>query len=171
MPRASLPGMAKLPDWLVMAVSKVLWIGNIKPAPGTLGALTGTVFYAVALQDASNGTKLFAIIFMLAIGWVFCDEAEKRIGEIDPGCVIFDEFSAMPIVFIGLVVPESVSLRLLQLFAGFALFRVFDIAKPFGISRIQDLPGGLGIMADDVVAAVACCAIMHIGTFAALYAF
>jgi phosphatidylglycerophosphatase A len=170
MPRGiSFPGMGKLPDWLVMAVAKVLWVGDIRPAPGTLGALAGTVFYAVALQDVSAGTKLFAIILLLAVGWVFCDEAEKRIGSIDPGCVVFDEFAVMPIVFLGLFVPASVPWRLAQLFAGFAVFRVFDIAKPFGISRIQDLPGGLGIMADDVVAALASCAVLHIGTFAMIY--
>jgi phosphatidylglycerophosphatase A len=167
--RVSFPCMDRLPDWLVMAVAKVLWIGDLKPAPGTLGALAGTVFYAVALQDASNGARLFAIVFMLAVGWIFCDEAEKRIGETDPGCVVFDEFAVMPIVFLGLATPAGVTWRLSQLFAGFAIFRVFDIAKPFGISRIQDLPGGLGIMADDVVAAVASCAVLHLVTFAAAY--
>jgi len=162
--------MDKLPDWLVMAVAKVLWIGDLKPAPGTLGALAGTVFYAVALQDTSNGAKLFAIVVLLAIGSIFCDEAEKRIGTTDPGCVVFDEFAVMPIVFMGLATPASLPWRLAQLFAGFALFRAFDIAKPYGISRIQDLPGGLGIVADDVVAAVASCAIMHILTFVAIHA-
>jgi len=161
--------MNRLPDCVVMAVAKVLWIGNLKPAPGTLGALAGTVFYAVALQEASNGAKLFAIVLMLIVGLFFCDEAEKRIGEIDPGCVIFDEFAVMPIVFLGVIVPDNVPWRLGQLFLGFLLFRLFDIAKPFGISRIQDLPGGLGIMADDVVAAVASCALLHIMTFATFY--
>ena len=168
--RVSFPGMNRLPDWLVMAVAKVLWLGDLKPAPGTLGALAGTVFYAVALQDASSGAKLFAIIVMLAIGLAFCDEAEKRLGETDPGCVIFDEFAVMPIVFLGLATPESLIWRLAQLLAGFAIFRVFDIAKPFGISRIQDLPGGLGVMADDVVAAVASCAVLQLVTFVASYA-
>jgi phosphatidylglycerophosphatase A len=158
--------MGRLPEWLVKAVAEVLWIGELGPAPGTLGALVGTVFFAVCLQDLSGKAVFFAILALLIVGWLFCDEAERRIGRHDPGCVIFDEFAAMPIVFIGLEVPSGVGARLVLLLAGFALFRVFDIAKPFGISRIQDLPGGLGIMADDVVAAIVCCAILHIGVFA-----
>ena len=45
--------------------------------------------------------------------------------------------------------------------AGFALFRLFDIAKPLGIRRLQDLPGGWGVVVDDVAAALAACATLH----------
>jgi phosphatidylglycerophosphatase A len=51
------------------------------------------------------------------------------------------------------------------LLAGFALFRLFDIAKPFGIRRLQALPAGWGVVADDVAAALASCATLHIGAW------
>jgi phosphatidylglycerophosphatase A len=49
--------------------------------------------------------------------------------------------------------------------AGFALFRLFDIAKPFGISRLQRLPGGWGVVIDDLAAALVACAVLHGGVW------
>jgi phosphatidylglycerophosphatase A len=49
------------------------------------------------------------------------------------------------------------------LVAGFLLFRLFDITKPFGIGRLQSLPAGWGVVADDLAAALATCATLHIG--------
>jgi phosphatidylglycerophosphatase A len=49
--------------------------------------------------------------------------------------------------------------------AGFALFRFFDIVKPLGIKRLQHLPGGWGVVVDDVVAALAACATLHGGVW------
>jgi phosphatidylglycerophosphatase A len=79
----------------------------------------------------------------------------------DPGCIVLDEFAAMPLVFLGtdgLVTPERLPVLL---FAGFALFRFFDILKPLGIRRLQDLPGGLGVLVDDLAAALAACGTLH----------
>lgn len=163
MNRPSLPFMGRLPGWLVKGVATLFGLGNLKPGPGTIGSLVGTVFFALVLQDLSSVVVFWVIIAMLIVGCFICDEAEIRIGKHDPGSVIFDEFAAMPIVFLGLTTPESLKVRLLQLLAGFVLFRIFDIAKPFGISRIQDLPGGLGIMIDDVAAALVSCALLHLG--------
>ena len=161
--RRSLPLMERLPGWLVMGVSTLCGIGRIGPAPGTLGALAGTVFVALVLPGASWWISLLWIVALFAVGWLFCDEAEKRLGIHDPGIVIFDEFTAMPIVFWGVAVPANGWIWLAMLAVGFGLFRLFDIAKPFGIARLQVLPGGLGIMIDDVAAALACCGLLHLG--------
>ena len=77
--------------------------------------------------------------------------------------MILDEFSVVPLCFLGwpqlaAVVPTWVVFAL-----GFAVFRLLDITKPFGISALQELPGGWGVMADDFVAALATCALLHIG--------
>jgi len=48
------------------------------------------------------------------------------------------------------------------LLAGFVLFRIFDIAKPFGISKLQNLPGGLGCVVDDLAAGIASCIVLHL---------
>jgi phosphatidylglycerophosphatase A len=154
--------LSKLPDALVNGVATVFHLGRIGPAPGTLGALAGTVFFALALQNASPSVRFWTILFLLFAGVLFSGEAERRMGKRDPGCVIIDEFAVMPIVFLGMATPSGVWANLAMLAAGFGLFRVFDIAKPFGIDRIQDLPGGIGIMADDVVAALYSCAVLHI---------
>jgi len=160
--RASLPLMSRLPDRLVHAVATLGGLGNVGPAPGTLGSLAGTLFYALILQNASSSSSFLCVLALLVVGLFFCDEAELRIGRPDPGCVILDEFVAMPIVFLGLGTPADICWRVIMLSLGFAAFRFLDILKPFGISRIQDLPGGLGIMADDVAAALVACAFMHL---------
>jgi len=76
--------------------------------------------------------------------------------------VILDEFVVMPLCFLGwrsLVGPLPPWAVFLT---GFALFRFFDILKPLGIRRLQDLPGGWGVVVDDVAAALASCAVMHL---------
>jgi phosphatidylglycerophosphatase A len=87
-------------------------------------------------------------------------------GRKDPGEVILDEFVAMPLCFLGwpaLVHPLPAWAIFLL---GLGLFRLFDITKPLGISRLQDLPAGWGIVIDDTAAALAACAVMHAGQWA-----
>jgi phosphatidylglycerophosphatase A len=75
-----------------------------------------------------------------------------------------DEFVVMPLCFLGwqaLPAAWVADARWAVFLGGFGLFRLFDIAKPLGISRLQDLPGGWGVVADDVAAALAACATLH----------
>jgi phosphatidylglycerophosphatase A len=94
-----------------------------------------------------------------------CGEAEIRLGKGDPGEVILDEFVAMPLCFLGWPALVAVMPTWAALVAGFAVFRLFDIAKPFGISRLQRLPGGWGVVIDDLAAALAACAVLHGGVW------
>jgi phosphatidylglycerophosphatase A len=80
--------------------------------------------------------------------------------------VILDEFIAMPLCFLGWRALPAVLPTWAVLLAGFALFRLFDIWKPLGIRRLQALPGGWGVVADDLVAALAACATLHITLWA-----
>lgn len=137
-------------------------LGKIGPAPGTLGALAGTLFFALVLQGTPLWLQGAIILLLLVLGTVACDIAERSMGEKDPGCIILDEFAVMPIVFLGLTMPESLLPRILWLAGGFAAFRFFDILKPLGISKVQKVRGGLGIMLDDVLAAIASCGVMQI---------
>jgi phosphatidylglycerophosphatase A len=84
-----------------------------------------------------------------------CGIAEKILGKEDPKEVILDEFVAQPLVFLAIPFSKQGMEMLLLLGAGFALFRLFDILKPLGISRLQSLSGGLGVVADDIAAAFA----------------
>lgn len=153
--------MAALPSWLVNGMATLGGLGRIGPAPGTLGSAAGTVFYALVMYRCERPLSFAITLLLLIAGVFFCDEAEIRMNKSDPGCVILDEFAVMPLVFMGLHWPNATWQMLLVLIAGFLLFRVFDILKPFGISRIQELPGGLGVMADDIVAALVSCLLLH----------
>jgi len=106
------------------------------------------------------GTLLLSAVgIYIAIG--VCGEAEFRLGRRDPGEVILDEFVVMPLCFLGWPVLAVNLPNWVIFLAGFALFRFFDIIKPFGIKRLQTLPGGWGVVMDDVAAALAACATLH----------
>ena len=103
----------------------------------------------------------------LAASVPLCGRAEKILGQKDPGEIVLDEITAVPACYaslIGTLHFSSTGLPSLRelaaqpaawgwLAAGFLLFRLFDIWKPPPIGRIQNLPGGWGITADDVLAA------------------
>jgi phosphatidylglycerophosphatase A len=142
-------------------------IGKKCPAPGTFGSFAGVL--AVLLLSWSTQLPLLTIgllfIPLILVGIPICTEAEKSIGRSDPGEVIWDEFASIPLVYIGL--PASISLvnpreMLVWLFVGFIYFRIFDIIKPLGIKRIQHIGKGLGVMIDDVLAAVYASGLLHL---------
>jgi phosphatidylglycerophosphatase A len=81
--------------------------------------------------------------------------AAKRLHDPDPACVIIDEIVAMPVALAGLAAVWW------QAAIGFVAFRVFDIWKPLPIRQSQRLPGGWGIVVDDLLAGVAACVVTH----------
>jgi len=102
----------------------------------------------------------------LYVAIALCGEAELRLGRKDPGEVILDEFMAMPLCYLGWAHLLAGPLGTWSmLFAGFAIFRFFDILKPLGIAKLQDLPGGWGVVIDDVAAALATCVVLHAGVW------
>lgn len=140
-------------------------LGRRLPAPGTWGSLAGLLYFAVFFQRAGIGVTLVAsaVAAFLAVG--LCGEAEVRLGKTDPGEVVLDEVIVIPLCFLGWRTLLGHAPAWALLLAGFALFRVFDIVKPFGIARLQSLPGGWGVVADDVAAALAACAALHVGVW------
>ena len=83
---------------------------------------------------------------------------EKERGK-DPGLVVIDEFVGQWLALFCL--PRAIAIYII----GFALFRLFDIWKPFPVNRIQSLPGGWGIMLDDVLAAIYTNLCLHLFVF------
>ena len=135
-------------------------VGRIKKAPGTLGSVVGVVFYSVIFYYASPFTFIILAALSAYFSVAICDAAEKRLQMRDPGMIVLDEVVAVPLIFIGMggdsgLIAQNDGWPILL--AGFVLFRAFDIIKPFGISRLQNLPGGLGCVADDIAAALAAC--------------
>ena len=158
-----------LPDSWVIGIA-TLWFGRSVKAPGTWGSLAGLLFYTVFF---ARSHWLFCAILgavSLYVAAALCDEAEKRLHQTDPGAVILDEVVAMPLVYLGLsALPQGILPYWAVLLMGFALFRLFDIVKPFGIARLQRLPGGIGVVADDVAAGLASCVVLHLGIMALVW--
>jgi phosphatidylglycerophosphatase A len=135
-------------------------LGRLK-APGTWGSAAGLLWWAlvVRLAHAKGGPHEFlfdALVVLMAI--CICGVAAAFLGKKDPSEVILDEFAAMPLVYLfnpmGEAMHGGTKVGLLFILLGFLLFRLFDITKPFGIRALEKLPGGFGIVLDDVMAAV-----------------
>jgi phosphatidylglycerophosphatase A len=138
-------------------------LGRLR-APGTWGSAAGLLWWAlvVRLAHAKGWHHEFifdALVVLLAI--VCCGVAAFMIGKKDPSEVILDEFAAMPLVFLFNPYVYGGKSSLLLILLGFLLFRLFDITKPFGIKALEKLPGGFGIVLDDVMAAVYANLVLH----------
>ena len=140
-------------------------LGRVKKGPGTVGSIAGIGLYAVFFHQATPLGYLLCMLLFIYLAVALCDDAEQRLQMRDPGMIILDEFVALPLVFFGMNGPQGLVVQYggwPVLIAGFVLFRLFDIVKPFGISKLQNLPGGLGCVADDLAAAIASCVVLHL---------
>ena len=156
----------RLPAKFVTAVATLGPLGRKLPAPGTWGSLAGLLYVLVFFRhlNARETLAVTAIAAYLAVG--LTGEAARRLGRTDPGEVILDEFVVMPLVFLGWRFgPGGVWPEWVGLLAGFGLFRFYDILKPLGIKRLQSWPDGWGIVVDDIAAAFAACATLHLGAW------
>lgn len=132
---------------LVLFLATGCGLGWIPFAPGTFGSLGGLVLVYGLSQLPTWGYVLGEVAF-IAVGIWICTRAGQLMGRLDPPSVVWDEIAAFPIVFAG--VPFTPWTAVL----GFLWFRVFDIAKPFPINRLERLPRGWGVMSDDLMAGV-----------------
>jgi phosphatidylglycerophosphatase A len=154
-----------LPTHTVLALATLGPIGRSRHAPGTWGSLAGLIYQLIFFHYLSPLVAALVALPGLWLAVVVCGEAEFRLGQRDPGQVVLDEFAVMPLCFLGwptmiAVFPDKTWVWAVLL-AGFAVFRFFDILKPLGIARLQNLPGGWGVVADDAAAALATCATLH----------
>jgi len=123
-------------------------LGRIGFAPGTFGAAAGAI---VALGMARLSLPPLAeaglLVAVNLLGIPACTRAARLIGRgQDPGSIVYDEAASLPLAL--LVVPAAARSEPLVAVA-FLLHRLFDITKPFPCRRLEHLPAGLGIMADD----------------------
>ena len=135
-------------DNLILALSTGGGIGKIPVAPGTFGTLWGIpICFGLSRIDAAASLGVI-VAFTLGAIWV-AGEAEKRLGSKDPGPIVIDEIAGFMVTLWGL--PFTVSTAV----GGFFIFRLLDIVKPFPIRRLEkQLPGGAGVVLDDVAAGV-----------------
>lgn len=158
--------MAFLPERLVRNVATIGPVGYWGKAPGTNGSIVGVLLYTLLFHFLHPVAYAVALVILLLLAVAFCDEAERRMHKSDPGEVIIDEVVVMPICFIGLqpAIAQLGHFAWVVLLAGFLLFRFFDILKPLGIKKLQDLPGGWGVAIDDIAAAIAACVCLQLLT-------
>ncbi len=147
---------------LFTAIATLGPIGRKLPAPGTWGSAAGLLYVTAFFQRLTVAENLIASAIGAAVAAYLCGEAEIHMGRKDPGEVILDEFVAMPLCFLGWPLLVHRWPIWAVLLAGFALFRFFDILKPLGISKLQAIRGGWGVVIDDTAAALASCAVLHV---------
>lgn len=137
-----------------MWVATVAGAGYFPVLPGTVGSAVGVGIVAAldAIPFATAGRDaalIGAAVLIFFVGVWAAGESEKFFGRTDPGHVVIDEVVGQMLTF--LLVPHA-SWKLLL--AGLGLFRFFDVTKPFPAGRAERLPGGWGIMIDDLLAGV-----------------
>jgi phosphatidylglycerophosphatase A len=132
------------------------YIGYAPVAPGTFGSAAGLAIYALVRVSDSMVVETAAIAALFAIGVWSGTEAEHHFGGVDPGPIVLDEVVGM-LVTLALI-PVNVTGALV----GFFVFRALDVLKPWPAGRFERLPGGLGVMADDGMAAVYANVVMRI---------
>lgn len=134
--------------------------GLAPKAPGTAGSLAALLFFPFLL---TLGPLIYLLVLLLSgiAGGFICGHAAKKLDVHDDGRIVWDEFvgqwiALFPLVVwvnAGLVLRWPVLLGLVAL--GFALFRLFDVWKPWPIRLLdRHVPGGFGIMVDDVLAGI-----------------
>ena len=143
-------------DTGIIWLSAGMGLGFFPWAPGTVGSLAGPPL-AWSLQRAGIQGSLWGVCTVLAflVSVWLCDRAAQLLRAKDPSVVVLDEIVAF--LFVFALVPVSLTTA----GVGFALFRLFDIWKPWPIRAFEKLPGGLGIMADDAVAGMIAGAILY----------
>ncbi len=129
--------------------------GLARKAPGTFGTLAGFPIYALLLL-LPEGFYLPVTVLLSALGIGLCGYASQRLGDHDHGGIVYDEMAGLWLTLWAIPVTAQ------ALIAGFVLFRLFDIVKPWPIRWLdRNVSGGLGIMLDDILAAVFANLLLH----------
>jgi len=162
LPRPSLP----FNEAVILWVAQGFGSGRAPFAPGTFGSLVGLLWVMALLMTGSFWGYVFGTAWGLTLSVLICGSAERILRQHDPSSVVLDEIAAMPICFLPWAAVAWFRFDALPtasiLFDAkhwywtvilFALFRLFDVAKPWPVRQSQRLPGGWGVTADDVLAA------------------
>ncbi len=131
---------------LSVLVASVGYVGFFPIAPGTAGSLAALALFAFVRWVGVPAFELATIVAVFAVGVWAANGTEAALGRKDPGVVVIDEVLGM------LITLALLPLSLTGIALGFVLFRALDVIKPYPAAQLEDLHGGLGIMADDAVA-------------------
>ena len=127
-------------------ITSFFYLGHSRFMPGTMGSLGGlAVYFLVRNNEILYG---FSILFLFVLGIIFSGEAEKIYKRKDAKMIVIDEACGMLLALF--FVPVS----MFSVILGFFIFRVFDILKPPPAKRMERITGSLGVMFDDIIAAL-----------------
>ena len=133
-------------------LAEVYPIGRVKYAPGTLASLIALAFgYYILIFLNIKFFLLFVFIFVI-LSYFLCEAHIRLFNEKDPKEIVVDEFGGQFIALLGIIDSNNTNHILISLLSSFFLFRFFDITKLGPIKKLEKLPGGIGILADDLVA-------------------
>lgn len=122
------------------------YVGYVPVAPGTAGSIAGLALYGAAGLLGGTQVEVGVLAVVLAVGVWSSAASERHLGVTDPGVIVIDEVAGMLITLLALQPTWG------GVLAGFLAFRFFDVIKPFPARWAERLPGGWGVMADDVIA-------------------
>jgi phosphatidylglycerophosphatase A len=133
-------------DHVAAFIATAAGAGFLPKAPGTAGSAVGVLLYLLMDATGAGAWLVHAILFLFFAGILAAQRVETFWGH-DSQRIVIDEVVGQMIAFssVGMTQHSWVSV-----ITGFALFRVFDIVKPFPVRHLERLPGGAGVIADDV---------------------
>jgi phosphatidylglycerophosphatase A len=128
-------------------VATGLGAGYSPLAPGTAGSLVGLALFW-PLSRLAAGVQLGALAVLFLAGVLSSSRVARNVGRKDPGLVVVDEIAGMwtTLLFVPFTLPVAL--------VAFVAFRVMDVTKPWPARALEALPGGWGIMCDDLMAGV-----------------
>lgn len=132
---------------LILFIAQGGYVGRFPFAPGTVGTLAAIPLY-LAMMRLSPAVYLALCVLLFLVGTWASDRAEALLGRKDSPSIVIDEVVGF-LVAMFLLPPAWVFVV-----AGFFLFRVFDIIKPYPLDNLQNIRGGLGVMLDDIGAGI-----------------
>jgi phosphatidylglycerophosphatase A len=129
------------------AIASLFGVGFLHPGPGTWGSAVALVPGAVMLALAGPLAVAAGTLALTALGWWAVARELERTPESDPGWIVIDEAAGMWLALVGLPAFGWAGVA-----AAFALFRLFDIAKPGPVGWADRQGGATGVMLDDLIA-------------------
>jgi len=142
----------------ILFIAEGAYVGRSPVAPGTVGTLVGVLLY-FGIRNAGSYLYISFIILLCLVGTWAAGKAEIILGTKDSPSIVIDEIVGYLISM--MVLPSTWGF----VAAGFFLFRLFDIIKPWPLQGLQRIHGGVGVMLDDIGAGVYTNVILHIAEF------
>ena len=129
-------------------IATCAYVGYAPVAPGTFGSVVGLAVFYVVRHQRSTAVEVAVIVALAAVGLWSATEAEHHFGGIDPGPVVIDEVIGM------LITLAFIPVNMAGAIVAFLIFRFLDVVKPWPARRLEQLPGGIGVVLDDMMAGV-----------------